>query len=177
MNLTSSLAKVLHYKPDELRHDLLSSDAADMRRRRAIITTSLVGMAGMAAVSLLQAGVIKHLPDPPSRRFDSDRVNLSDEAYAFGAPDGTFSLASLAANIPLAAFSGADRATQLPIIPILAAAKAGVETIAAGWYFYMMPAKEKAWCGYCITGAIANFTILALTIPEARKALRTARRR
>jgi hypothetical protein len=43
--------------------------------------------------------------------------------------------------------------------------------LAASWYFYQMPAKEKAWCGYCILGAIANIGIAALTLPEARKAL------
>jgi hypothetical protein len=49
--------------------------------------------------------------------------------------------------------------------------KAAGEAVAASWYFYQMPAKEKAWCGYCIVGAIANIGIAALTIPEARKAL------
>ncbi len=34
-----------------------------------------------------------------------------------------------------------------------------------------MPAKKKAWCGYCIVGALANFGIAALTLPEAKKAL------
>jgi hypothetical protein len=34
-----------------------------------------------------------------------------------------------------------------------------------------MPAKEKAWCGYCISGALANIAIAALTIPEAREAI------
>jgi hypothetical protein len=34
-------------------------------------------------------GLVKHLPDPPLPGFDSDRVNSSDTAYKFGAPDGT----------------------------------------------------------------------------------------
>jgi hypothetical protein len=34
-----------------------------------------------------------------------------------------------------------------------------------------MPAKEKAWCGYCVAGALANFAIAALTIAEARDAV------
>jgi hypothetical protein len=45
------------------------------------------------------------------------------------------------------------------------------EALAASWYFYQMPAKEKAWCGYCILGALANIAIAALTIPEAREAI------
>lgn len=170
--MKTGLSRALGYTPDHLRRDLQRGASADLRRRRAIITTSLVGMASMTAVSLLQTGIIRHLPDPPLRRFDSDRVNSSDDAYRFGAPDGTYAVASLAANIPLAAFSGADRARRLPLVPVAIAVKALVEAAAAGWYFYLMPSREKAWCGYCITGALANFGILALSLPEARRALR-----
>jgi uncharacterized membrane protein len=154
-----------------LRHDLQQQDTSDLRRRRGVIGLSLVGMASMTAVTLLQTGMVKHLPDPPVGNFDSDRVNSSDTAYRLGVPDGSISLASLAANIPIAAFGGADRAQTKPWIPLVAAVKAAGEALAASWYFYQMPAKEKAWCGYCILGAIANIGIAALTIPEARKAL------
>jgi len=91
-------------------------------------------MAAMGAVSLLQTGTVKHLPAPPIGSFDSGKVNLSETAYRSGAPDGTISLAGLAANIP-------------------------------------MPTKQKAWCGYCIVGALCNWGIAALTFPAAKKAL------
>lgn len=158
-------------KPQQLREELQQGKTDSLRRRRAIIGCSLVGMAAMAAVSLLQTGVVKHLPDPPLESFDSDKVNSSDTAYMLGVPDGTISLASLAVNIPLAAFGGARRAREQPLVPLMAAGKAAVEAAVAGWYFYQMPAKEKKWCGYCITGALMNFAILALTLPEAREAL------
>ncbi|CAN5642090.1 hypothetical protein BH24ACI2_BH24ACI2_16170 [soil metagenome] len=156
--------------PQELRRELQNGKSENLGRRRAIIGLSLVGMAAMTAVSLLQTGIVKHLPDPPIDNFDSDKVNSSDTAYALGVPDGTLSLASLAANIPIAAFGGENRAQETPLVPLLAAGKAVVEAVIAGWYFYQMPAKEKAWCGYCITGALANFGIAALTLPEAQKA-------
>jgi uncharacterized membrane protein len=162
--------------PQQVREDLQEGDTPDLRRRRAVIGLSLVGMASMAAVSLLQTGMVKHLPDPPLGSFNSDKVNSSDTAYRFGVPDGTVSLASLAANIPLAAYGGANRAREQSWAPILAAAKAAVEAVAAAWYFYQMPAKEKAWCGYCILGALANVGIFALTLPEARKAFTALRR-
>lgn len=152
---------------DELQH----GNSRDLRRRRAIIGLSLVGMGAMAAVSLLQTGIVKHLPDPPLGNFNSDKVNSSDTAYMLGVPDGTISLASLAANIPIAAFGGENRVAEQPLVPLFAAGKACVEAIAAGWYFYQMPTKEKAWCGYCITGALVNFGIAALTLPEAKKGL------
>jgi uncharacterized membrane protein len=161
--------------PQQLRHDLQQEDTPDLWYRRGIIGLSLIGMASMTAVTLLQTGIIKHLPDPPVGNFDSDRVNSSDTAYRLGVPDGSISLASLAANVPIAAFGGAARATTMPWVPLIAAAKAIVEAVAASWYFYQMPAKEKAWCGYCVVGALANIGIAALTVPEARNALQVVR--
>ena len=58
-----------------------------------------------------------------------------------------------------------------PWVPLVAALKAAVRALAASWYFYQMPAKEKAWRGYRIVGALANIGIAVLTIPEARKAI------
>ena len=141
-----------------------------LKKRRGIIALSLIGMGAMTAVTLLQTGIIKHLPDPPLPDFDSDKVNSSDTAYALGVPDGALSLASLAANIPIAAFGGEDRHETMPILPIAAAAKSTVEAAVAGWYFYQMPAKEGKWCGYCIVGALANVGIAVLSFPEAKKA-------
>ncbi len=154
----------------ELRRELQQSNESDLKVRRAIIGLSLLGMGAMTAVSLFQTGVIKHLPDPPIKNFDSDKVNSSDTAYVLGVPDGTLSLASLAANIPLAAFGGKNRAEEQPLVPIAFAAKATVEAAVAGWYFYQMPTKEKAWCGYCIVGALANWSIAALSLVEAKRA-------
>ncbi len=154
----------------KLRRELQNGTGEDIKRRRKIIGLSLLGIGAMTAVTLLQTGIIKHLPDPPIEDFDSDKVNSSDTAYAMGVPDGAVSLASLAVNIPLAAFGGENRAEEMPLVPIAAAAKASVEAVVAGWYFYQMPTKEKAWCGYCIVGALTNVGIAALTLAEAKKA-------
>lgn len=162
--------KLVGLEPQKLRRELQEGKSKGLKRRRAIIGLSLIGMGAMAAVSLLQTGIVKHLPDPPLDNFDSDKVNLSDTAYALGLPDGTLSLASLAANIPLAAFGGENRAAELPLVPLVAAGKSIVEAIAASWYFYQMPIVEKAWCGYCIVGALANVGIAALSLPEAKEA-------
>lgn len=171
MSKNERLAERLDIDIDRLRRDLQESSSEGMKRRRRIIGLSLAGMASMAAVALLQTGIVDHLPDPPLPGFDSDKVNSSDDAYQFGVPDGTLSLASLAANIPLAAFGEAGRARKKPWVPLVAAGKAAVEAIGAAWYFYQMPAKENAWCGYCIAGALVNAGLFALTLPEAREAL------
>jgi uncharacterized membrane protein len=157
--------------PQQLRKELQEANTPDLQKRRGIIVASLAGIASMAAVTLLQTGIVKHLPDPPLGNFDSDNVNSSDTAYRFGLPDGPVSLAALALNIPIAAFGGANRPQKYPWLAIIAAGKAGIEAIAAGWYFYQMPKKEKAWCGYCIIGAITNFVIFGLTAAEAKQAV------
>ncbi len=140
----------------------------DARFRRGVIGASVVGMASMTAVTLLQTGLIKHLPDPPIKGFNSDQVTLSRTAFALGVPDGTLSLASFAANIPLAAAGGFEGGRRPSWLPIAASAKAGVESIVSAWYLR----REKAWCSYCLAAAVANFTILALTIPELRRVLK-----
>jgi hypothetical protein len=44
------------------------------RRRRTIAALASAGLADFAVISLYQMGAIRHLPDPPIRAFDSDRV-------------------------------------------------------------------------------------------------------
>lgn len=152
--------------------------AADRRcaGRRWTIGLSLAGMASMAAVPLLQTGVVKHLPDPPLPGFNSDKVNLSKAAFPLGVPDGTLGLLAFAANLPLAARGSADRAHRMPWLPALSTAKALVDVLVSAWYFYQMPAREKAWCIYCIVSAFANVGILVVSLPEGRRALAVLRR-
>jgi uncharacterized membrane protein len=148
-----------------------------LAERRWTIGLSLAGMASMAAVSLLQTGVVKHLPDPPLPGFNSDKVNLSKTAFPLGIPDGTLGLLSFALNLPLAAYGPPDRARRLPWLPLLGTAKALADALVSAWYFYQMPVREKAWCPYCIAGALANWAIVALALPETRRAIAELRRR
>lgn len=161
----------------QLRGELTQETSADVRRRRGIIGASLVGAASMAVVSLLQMGVLTHLPDPPVPSFNSDRVNLSRTAYALGLPDGTLGVTAFAANLPLAGFGGADRSQTNPWVSLAATAKAAADAAVSLWYFYEQPTREHAWCAYCLTGQLAALAVFVLTIPEARNALQTLRNR
>ena len=140
-----------------------------MNLRRAIIGTSVAGMAAMVPVSMLQTGLVHHLPDPPIKEFHSDAANSSLIAYRFGVPDGTTAVASFALNLPIAAFGGADRARTKPLIPLIAAGKAAIDAATSAWYFNEMR-RGKKWCPYCILGAISSLTVFLLTLPEARAA-------
>ncbi len=161
----------------QMRADLVQGRSADLVRRRAMVATSLVGLVSMGIVTLLQTGLVKHLPDPPLKSFDSDKVNLSKTAYQFGVPDGSLGMLSFALNLPLVAFGGADRAERYPMVPLLFTLKTTVDAAISTWYFYQMPANEKAWCGYCITGAVASLGVFTLSLPEARRAWRVLRGR
>lgn len=156
-------------EPRELRRDLQRGDTTHLKLRRGIIVTSLAGVASMAPVSMLQTGIVHHLPDPPLKGFHSDAANSSLIAYRFGAPDGPMSVASFAVNVPLAAFGGADRARTKPLVPLLAAGKAVFDAAVSAWYFNQMR-RGKKWCPYCIAGAISSLAVLILTVPEARSA-------
>ncbi len=164
--------------PQQLRREIQHNDSAEMRLRRAIVGTSLVGMASMAIVSLFQTGAIRHLPDPPLESFHSDKVNSSRTAYGYGMPDGPITLGMHAANLALAAAGPPDRARTRPWLPLLAAAFAGAQAaVAAKYLFHQMPKVDRAWCGYCITDALAHFATFALTLPEAGRAVSATRRR
>ena len=153
----------------ELRRDLQRDTTTYMKLRRAIIGTSVAGMAAMVPVSMLQTGLVHHLPDPPIKGFHSDAANSSLVAYKFGSPDGPASVASFALNLPIAAFGGADRARMKPLIPLIAAGKAAIDAATSAWYFNEMR-RGKKWCPYCILGAISSLTVCLLTLPEARAA-------
>jgi uncharacterized membrane protein len=163
------------YTPQMLRAELQQDESAAMKRRRAIVGASMVGGVAMGIVTLLQMGVVRHLPDPPTRKpnFDTDKVNSSDEAYGYGMPDGPLALAMHSLNLALAAAGPPNRAKRRPYLPIAAALASGAQAAVAGKYlFYTMPKVDKAWCPYCITDAVTHFATFALTIPEAMQALK-----
>jgi uncharacterized membrane protein len=160
---------ILADKARQLRRDLQRGTSPHLKLRRATIGASVVGVASMVPVIMLQTGMIRHLPDPPLKGFHSDAANSSLVAYKFGVPDSAVSVASFAVNIPLAAFDGADRARTRPLIPLIAAGKAAIDAAVSAWYFDKMRHGKK-WCPYCIVGAMSSLTVFLLTVPEALSA-------
>lgn len=160
--------------PEALKESIRGDGRREMTFRRAIIGVSLVGIAAMSVVSLLQAGIVRHLPDPKTRKphFDTDRVNTSREAYSYGMPDAPLTIAAHATSLAIAAAGPADRYEHRPWLPVLSSALALPQAvIAAKYLFYQMPKVDKAWCPWCVVDALVHFTTLGLTIPEAVKAM------
>lgn len=169
--MPAPITKLLGTTPRKLRKQIRTNQSRNMRLRRAVATVTLLGMATMAATTLLQMGVVKSLPDPPSRKFNSRKVNTSDEAYSYGGPDSPINILTHAFNLVLASTGSPERARKHPWLPILAAiVEAPQSAIAAKYLFYQMPRVDKAWCPYCIVDALTHFATLGLLVPEAKEA-------
>lgn len=166
--------RLLDYSTRELRADARHDRSPAMNRRRGVVAVSLGGIAAMAFTSLLQMGMVRRLPDPPIRRFDTKRVNLSDEAFSYGGPDSPIVILMHAVNMVLATTGGADRARRMPWLPLLAGTLAGAQSaMAAKYLFYQMPSVDEAYCPYCIADAFAHFATLGLVLPETVEAAET----
>ncbi|HWI88937.1 MAG TPA: vitamin K epoxide reductase family protein [Sphingomicrobium sp.] len=161
--------------PIQLQDSIRNDDRPEMRYRRSIVGVSLVGMAAMGIVALLQTGIVRKLPEPHTKRpkFDTLKVNTSKEAFSYGMPDGALVLVTHAANLALAAAGPADRYERRPWLPIAALASALPQALVAAKYlFYQMPRVDKAWCPYCVVDALTHFATLGLAVPEALGAFR-----
>ncbi|WP_019587112.1 vitamin K epoxide reductase family protein [Deinococcus apachensis] len=158
--------------PTQLSRELREARTPDLHRRRWIIGLSLLGAAMGQIVTLYQTGIIRRLPDPPLRIFDSSRVDASDYGYKrLNTPDAVMMVVSYGATAWLAAAGGKDRASNLPLLPvmmglkILGDAATAVELGREEWR------ENKALCAYCQVATIASLASLPLAFPEMRRAL------
>ena len=163
-------------RAEQISRDLRRGHDPDLARRRGVVALSLAAAGSMGLVALYQTGIIRHLPDPPLRHFDADRVDAAGEAYGrLSTPDALLGLHSYSTTAVLAAMGGADRAKRLPWVPLALAGKAAFDAAVAGKLTWDQWAKHKAWCAWCLIAAACTFGILPLVWPEARRALRELR--
>lgn len=163
-------------EPQALRRYLQEGSDDTLMRRRGTVAVSLLGIAVMAATTLLQMGIVKRLPDPRVGNFHTRKVNSSEEAYSYGGPDSPIAITGHGVNMVLAALGGAGRAERHPWLPLLATVVASAQaSTAARYLFHTMPKVDKAWCPYCIVDALTHFATVGLTLPEAGRALRRLR--
>jgi hypothetical protein len=162
------ITKFMGTSPHELREQLQSDHSRNMRLRRAAALASLLGIGCMAATTLLQMGAVDRLPDLPIGKFNTKKVNLSDEAFSYGGPDSPINILGHAVDLVLTSTGSPARARKRPWLPLLAVAlEAPQSAVAAKYLFYQMPRVDKAWYPYCIIDALTHFTTLALMLPEA----------
>lgn len=172
------ITRWMGHEPSELRRYMQDGSDPYLDLRRGAIVVSLIGIAAMACTTLLQTGVVKRLPDPPLRGFDTKKVNSADEAYSYGGPDSPIAITTHGVNMILASMGGGGRSERHPWLPLLATLFAGAQSVTAAKYlFHQMPKVDKAWCPYCIVDALTHFATVALTLPESAAAVRALRGR
>jgi hypothetical protein len=87
-------------------------------------------------------------------------------------PDSPLSIGSHAVAIALAGVGGVDRARTEPLVPLAATIAAAPAALTASRYlFHDMPVREKGWCPWCITDALAHIAVLGFTVWESKNAL------
>lgn len=93
---------------------MISEGSVEVRDWRLLLIANGVAIASLVPVVLHQLGVVRHLPDPPSSVFDSDRITGSQMAHPLGIPDGVLGVASYGTTLMLASIAcRSNRATRL----------------------------------------------------------------
>ncbi len=160
-------------KPEQLSQQLRLGAGKFLPQRRSIVGLEMVAVGAMSLITLYQMGIIKHLPEPPFRGLDADRVDASAEAYSrFSTPDGILGIGNYAITMGLAAMGGQNRAQEQPWIPLALAAKVAFDVSQAIRLFVDQKTKYHAFCSWCLLAAGTTLVTVPLVIPETYAALR-----
>jgi hypothetical protein len=160
--------------PDRLSRELREGEGADLRRRRAGMALSLAGAAIAAAVAAYQTGLIRRLPDVlPGDVWDAEKVDASDYTYAnLQQPDGPMMLVNYGLTAMAIAAGGKDRALQNPALPVLATGKAAADLALCSAMAVKEWQENRKLCSWCQVATGISAVTLALSLPEAARAVR-----
>jgi uncharacterized membrane protein len=165
-------------RPEELSRQLREETGMFLRLRRATVALSLTAVSSMSLIALYQVGIIKHLPEPPLRFLDADKVDASPEAYSrFETPDGILAMGNYTITMGLAAMGSSHRAQEQPWIPLALTAKVLFDTAQAIRLFYDQKTKEHAFCSWCLLAAGTTLVTVPLILPETLAAIRSLLKR
>ena len=157
--------------PEELGTALREDDAPFLKNRRWVVGLALFNILAMSAISLYQMGILKSVPEVHLPGEDADKINGSAQAYEIlQTPDAVLAIGSYAATAALAAMGPPDRAESLPWPALGMGAKALADAAFAVKLLWDQPTKYKAYCSWCVSGALASLAVVPLAWPEARVA-------
>src|ERR671930_1363873 len=160
--------------PTDLSQVLRETTDATMRRRRGVIGLSLAAAGSMGLIALYQAGVIRHIPEPPLPGLDADKVDASAEAFErLEVGDAFLGFVSYGVTMTLAAMGPPDRATREPWIPLMLAGKVAFDVATAAKLTVDQWTKHKAFCFWCLVAATATFATAPLVVEETQRAVTT----
>ena len=158
--------------PARLSYELRKGRSDDLQRRRWLVGLSFVGVGAGMIVSLYQMGILRRLPDLPSRYFNATKVDKSNYAYKrLQTPDALLMIASYAVTAILAGAGGKDRAHENPALPIAMAAKALYDLGVALKLGQEEWQENHALCGYCQAATVASLVSVGIAMPEAWRAV------
>lgn len=157
---------------EELSRDLRYGGGPHLKRRRAIIGLCFFSCAALGAVALYQIGILKKLPQPRSKAFDTGKVNGSGEAYSMLAtPDAFLGLASYAITATLAGMGSEKRWRTSPWMTVGMTLKLLADSGMAGKLTVDEFRRFKSFSVWSVATALATWTALPLAFPEAKAAV------
>ncbi len=124
-------------------------------------------IATLAPVALVQLKLLKRLPDPPGRFFDSEKIVTSEAASHFGIPDGVLGLGSYGMTLALLIAAKPSR----PLVRKMLGAKLALDATVATRSVRKQITKHGRICSWCLGAAIAT----AGMVYFARKVQESAR--
>ncbi len=163
--------------PDELGRELRQGYSPFLKRRRGIIGLCFFSCGVLGAVALYQIGILKKLPQPRGRAFDTAKVNGSGQAYSILAtPDAFLGLASYAVTAALVGMGSENRSQTHPWIPIAMGAKLLADSAMAAKLTVDEANKFRAFSLWSVLTATATWIALPLALPETMAAVHELKR-
>jgi uncharacterized membrane protein len=120
------------------------------------IAFCVVAMGSLVPVVLVQFKILKKLPDPPGRIFDSKAIVTSKSAYWLGIPDGVLGLGSYSITLALLIASGPSR----PLLRGALRAKLLLDGTVAARKARSQMKQFGRLCSWCMGTAIATAGIV-----------------
>jgi hypothetical protein len=162
-----------HLTPEQLGRQLRQGQSPFLKRRRGIVGLCFFSCGVLGAIALYQIGILKKLPEPRARAFDTGKVNGSGQAYSILAtPDAFLGLASYAVTACLAGIGPGNRAKTHPWMPIGMGLKLLADAAVAGKLTVDECTKFRAFSLWSVLTAAATWTALPLAVPEVKAAFR-----
>ena len=149
-----------------LREELVRGRSPRLRRRRALIVTAALAAIDAIVVGLRQTGVLRRLPEPPGRIWDSNGIVTSPAAYVLGVPDAPLGALGFVTAMVLASRLGDSPRGRRPLVALALFGTAATAAIGAALYLRDMLVDKKRLCPYCLVTAAASFSLVALSAPE-----------
>lgn len=162
-------------EPEALSEALRTETGVYMWCRRGLVITSFISILCMQVVALFQMGIVKRLPEPPWRWFDSAKVDAAAEAYNrmwLPMPDAMLGIVSYAVTVALVSLGGPDRFERWWWLPVIMGVKVLIDAVQAGQLSWEQWSVHSAFCFWCLIAAGATFAAVPLAVPEVWAALR-----